>query len=191
MLAQDLGQYQTLIRQIASRSLYDSAKRRADVEDLVQEINLRLLSGALAQYDAARGTIEAFITVMAKTMAIDAWRRSQRRPIAASIEMEASERGGWDDSAGELRSHYLQANDLQDHSEDALAMLMREEQVNRLDNLIKQLDPDDQHFILVSCQDNFDSKQYAERLGVTEVALRVRKFRLGQKLRQMLLDSKS
>lgn len=185
----DIGKYQHIIRGVVIR-MAGPTSCAADLEDIIQSVNLRLLEGSIASYDQSRGTVEAFIAVMARSMTIDAWRRKKRAPIAASDEMDARENGGFDEGS-EYRSSYLSSEDIMDHSEDALTMLVREQQRERLEAVIKKLSKDDQHFLLVSMQPDYDNRAYAERLGVTEVALRVRKYRLAERLRSLLAEVQS
>lgn len=181
-----LEKYQSIIRVVVAR-MAGPKTCKADIDDVIQNVNLRLLESGLDNYDPNRGSIEAYIAVMARSMTIDAWRRKKRAPIAASDAIEASENGGYNDSSGDGRSYtYVPAESMTDHSEDALAMLLREEQRNRLEKAIKKLSPDDQHFLLISMRPDYDNQAYAKRLGMTEVALRVRKFRLAERLKALL-----
>lgn len=181
--------YQNIIRSVVIR-MAGATSCVADLEDVIQSVNLRLLETGLANFDPARGTIEAYIAVMARSMTIDSWRRRKRLPVAASDEMDARENGGYDEGDN-FRSSYLNAENITDHSEDVLSMLLREEQRGKMEAAIKKLTPDDQHFLLISMQPNYDNRAYAERLGLTEVALRVRKFRLAERLKAILAELQS
>jgi RNA polymerase sigma factor (sigma-70 family) len=195
---EDLAKYQDLIRTVVFK-MGGATTPRADLEDVVQNINLRLIETGLANFDPTRGSIEGYISVIAKTMTIDAWRKNQRLPIAASEAMDSSERGannvdsnhGVGEGSTGFSVAYLAANSLEDQSDDTLTMLLRDEQRDLLDSLIKQLPPDDQHFLLVSFKNDFSYKEYAARLGMTEVALRVRKHRIGERIRDLIAKIKS
>lgn len=185
----DITKYQHIIRSVVVR-MAGPTSCTADLEDVAQDVLIRLLETGLANFDAKRGSIEAYIAVMARSMTIDMWRRKKRAPIAASDEMDARENGGYDEGE-QHHSSYLSGEDITDHSEGALELLIREEQRGRLESVIKKLSPDDQHFLLISMQPDYDNRAYAERLGLTEVALRVRKFRLAERLRALLAETQS
>ena len=182
-----INTHQKLIRAVVFK-LAGATTPHADLEDVIQNVNLRLLEGGLTQFDPARGSIEAFITVMARSMTIDGWRRTQRRPTPAGDEIDTHVGHG---ECTAFHASNPQASDLTDHADDALTMLLREEQRNHVEEIIKRLPPDDQHFLLVSIRPEFDNRAYAKRLGVTEVALRVRKHRLSERLRSMINELKS
>jgi RNA polymerase sigma factor (sigma-70 family) len=183
-----IEKYQNIIRAVVVR-MAGSTSCSADIDDVVQSVNLRLLEHGMANYDPARGPVESYIAVMARTMTIDAWRRKKRAPLPASDQMDAKENGGYVD--GDARPSSISADSITDASDDALAMLIREERRTRLETAIKKLTPDDQHFLLVSMRPDYDNRLYAQRLGVTEVALRVRKFRLAERLRELLAGTQS
>lgn len=167
----DISQYQGLIRGVVGNMTGHTLSRH-DIADIVQEVNLRILDeNRRPDYDPARGEVTAWIACIARSMSIDALRRHSRRlPVSGPLEQRNED--------GETFLH-----DAEDVAEDALEMLMREEKRQRVENAIKRLHPDDQHFLIICVRDDFSYEEYAARLGVKPVALRVRKMRLAERLR--------
>lgn len=65
------------LRAMASRLVAD----RGLADELVQEVLVRLWKLA-GRYDATRGSVGAFVTTIARTTAVDLWRRPSSRPMA-------------------------------------------------------------------------------------------------------------
>ncbi len=170
-----LAEYQKLIKTIVWR-IAGHSLTKDDIDDVVQEVNLRLLDPARRpDHDPARGEVSAWIGTMARSMSIDALRKHGRMLPSSDVLDDDREEPG---------------ESLVDVSDDAITMLLREEQLSKLDSVIKSLPPDDQHFLIICLRDDYDNEAYAMRLGVQPVALRVRKMRLADKLRQMIRERK-
>ena len=184
----DIAEYQNLIKTVVWR-MAGTALTTADIHDVVQDVNLRLLDPDRSpEFDPTRGAKSALIGSMARSMAIDALRRRGRMIPISDLTYQGDD--GSESSCEDSIDALHQADPLHEIQNDAISTMLREEQRDELSNIIKQLSPDDQHFILICVRDDYDNDAYAERLGVKPVALRVRKTRLADKLKQMLVRSR-
>jgi len=84
------GAWEAFVRRYAGliiTAVRGVAREAADVEDLTQEVFLRLCKDdfrLLRSYDPARAALSTWITIVARSTARDAMRR--RRPVAVPIE---------------------------------------------------------------------------------------------------------
>lgn len=149
---------------------------RADVEDIVQDVNLHLMTKIPEQYDAARGELSTFIHTVARNLTIDYLRGRPWVRCSSLDEQSTSNEDGT-----EYFDHVAV-----DPGMDALTMLIRHEQEQRLTAAIKELEPEDRLFLKLVLSDDFDTESYAEKRGITAVAVRVRKSRIADKIRTLI-----
>ena len=167
-------QYQKLIHSVVYK-VAGHKMDRADLEDIVSAVNLRLLeeggSRSIGSFDPARGMeLTTFVGMVAKSAAVDALRRLKE-------EVPIQEEPG--DDAGE---YYTPVS----AETDALAALVRKEQVSRVRQAISMLSEEDQHFLEVLMSDTGSLEDYAAKLGVTVGNLKVRKHRIIARLKKIL-----
>src|SRR4051812_21705837 len=180
----DLVEVQGLIHAVVT-NVAGHALSKADLHDLVQETNLRVLTHT---FDATRGSLHGWVSSIARNLAIDAIRRVYRQAIPDSDSLNTAEHNDHEQNV----SLSIGSIDLTDpNAADVIEIITREQRLAKVQEVLDALHPDDLHFILISIKEDFDYESYAQKLGVTAVSLRVRKFRLGEKLRQMIskLDS--
>lgn len=179
----ELLKVQHVIRSVVFKVAGHSLDKN-DLQDILQEVNLRVLSGG---YDPARGTMAAWVSYIAHNKAIDALRRWSRRAKPASDAMDQATEGGAGDEDALANSNGIGDIEMADpHTEDILQALTRERMTGKIESVIGQLASDDLHFLLISLKSDFSYEDYAKDLGTSDVALRVRKHRLVEKLRLML-----
>jgi RNA polymerase sigma-70 factor, ECF subfamily len=166
----ELLKFQGLIKAVVT-NVAGHCLCQSDIQDLVQDTNMKVLTNT---FDPARGSMAGWVSTIAHNLAVSALRRTSRHAIPDSDALEDAEVG-----IGDI--------DVSDpNADDVLYILAREQKLAKIQSLLSKLDPDDQHFLIVSMRDDFDAEAYAKKLGVTPVALRVRKHRLGERLRAML-----
>lgn len=181
----ELLKFQNLIRAVVT-NVAGHAIDRNDLQDIIQETNIRVLTNT---FDPARGSMAGWVSTIAHNQAISALRRMSRHAPPSSDALDAAESGGSDPDEPHVN---LGSVDIADPAtEDILHILTRERLAEKIEAVLGQLNPDDVHFLLISCREDYSNAEYSKKLGVTEVALRVRKLRLGEKLRALLskLDS--
>lgn len=173
----DLAGVQNLIRAVVT-NVAGHALSQADLNDLVQETNLKALTH---KFDEARGSLQGWVSSIARNLAIDAMRRVRRQAIPDSDSLDAAEHNEYNDNAG------IHGIDLSDRSSaDIIEILTREHRLAKIQQALAKLHPDDQHFMIVSLREDYDCEKYAAKLGVSPISLRVRKHRLGERLRQIV-----
>lgn len=171
--------YQSLIRSVVM-NLAGKTTSMEDIDDIVQNINIKLLDGA-AKYNPERGTEEMFISMISRTTTIDKWRGNTRQHAlfssisAPSVSGEQSEQCS-DDTVK-----------MSDDSLNALELMLKQEKYAELENLLEHLKQDDRDFLMMCLCEEYDIRQCACGLGITEAALRVRKHRLLTKLKALSL----
>lgn len=158
-------------------SVVGSTIDRADVEDIVQDVNLHLMTKALGAHDPTRGELSTFIHTVARNLTIDYLRS---RPWVREQSLDNTDEHG-DPIGIDLATHGATNEDV-----DALAVLIKHEQEQRLAAAIKELEPEDRLFLRVVLSDDFDAESYAAKREITPVAVRVRKSRIADKLRQLI-----
>lgn len=150
------------------------------IDDLASEATIALLepngSRSLSSYDAARGmSLTTFIGMVAQSVAMDKFRQRVRKDSRTSSLDVPPEEGG---------ANALAA--LTDHAEDALSMLIRREQRERLQRAVETLSKSDRELLEATLTgDEAFTEKLAAR-GVSGVALRVRKCRLAERLRSAI-----
>lgn len=174
-----IEKYQGLIHKTV-RTVVGTSIDRADIEDIVQDVNVHLMSKALSAYDPSRSELATFIHTVTRNMTIDYLRGRNKlqswlgRDTPSCIESED----------GECNPNPVENIALDEL--DALGMLIKNEQEQRLAKAIEGLDPEDRMFLRVVLSDTFDAESYAAKRGVKAVAIRVRKSRIADKLRVLI-----
>lgn len=149
---------------------------RADVEDIVQDVNLHLMTKIPEQYDPSRGELSTFIHTITRNLTIDYLRG---RPWVRCTSLDEYSTNG--DDGTEYQEQLAV-----DPGLDALSALIKYEQEQRLAAAIKELEPEDRLFLKLVLSDDFDTESYAAKRGITAVAVRVRKSRIADKLRTLI-----
>ena len=151
------------------------------VADLVQDTALQLLeesgSRSLKEYDPDRGmSLSTFIGMVAKSVTLDHLRRNNRM-VKRERPLDDTEDG--DGLQAEAIAH--------EHGEDALSMLIRREQRERLTAVLDVLSSEDRMLLeALLTGDEYTVKQLADKMGITDGALRVRKYRMAERVRRAL-----
>ena len=184
-----IEEYQGIIYSVVRRVVNGSLGQE-EVKDIVQDVNLRLLDASRRpDHDPSRGEISQWICAMAKSMSLDALRKHGRR---AAVHFDESASASEDHVQGvATHSDAAQIHQLERAANDALSMLLREEQRSVLAGVVGLLSEADREFLAVSLRDDYCADAYAAEIGVKPVALRVRKLRLSEKIRTLLASTKS
>lgn len=130
-----------------------------EVNDMVQQVNEKLLR-KLPSYDKDRASMSTFAFTVARSTTLDAMRHRQRQPQPIQLELD---------------DHHLECD-------DALAVIMRQEQEQVVRSVISELPNDEYRFAIACMADDFDIGAYAAELGISRETLYVRKHRLMQKI---------
>lgn len=125
-------------------------RSREDAEDLTARVFMRLLE-RFPEIDTKKGSIQMFVTAMARNAVID-YRRARRR----GGEQEADE------------------NALLDGAETPLDTLMREEQMEQIKRALSELPSDTREMLELRYGEGLRHKEIAELLGVQEAAVKQR-----------------
>jgi RNA polymerase sigma-70 factor (ECF subfamily) len=155
--------YRTIIRSAVVRTGH-RAFTEEDLNDLVQDVYAKLLT-RLDRFDPARSTVTTFLFTVAKNLTLDAMRTKARRPQTEPLDDVVAV----DDEA-------------------AFERILRNEQEESIREAIGQLSEAEQLFAAEFLSDTFDLGAYAKRHSITADAVYLRKFRLTQKLRQLLCN---
>jgi len=134
-----------------------------DVDDLVQDVNLRLLGRHLSRFDASKSRASTFAYYVARSVTVDALRLRTRRPHATSDDQ-----------------------DVTDLHEPVLERMVRNEQIDLAYQAIYQLGDADLDLALACLDDDFKLHDYAKKLGVSPETMQVRKHRVMKRLRAMV-----
>ena len=167
-------QYQNLIHGIVYK-IAGHRLHRADIDDIVSAVNLRLLepdgAKSLSAFDPTRGMeLTTFIGMVAKSAAVDALRRLKHE---VPIQEEPDEDGG---------AYYTPVS----AEVDVLTSLIRREQADKVRQAISMLPEADQRFLEVLVSDTGDLEDYAAQLGVSVANMKVRKHRIIARLKKIL-----
>jgi RNA polymerase sigma factor (sigma-70 family) len=152
----DLGEYQRIIRSAVTRN-GGSFLPEGDVDDIVQQVNEKLLH-KLPHFDKDRSSMVTFAYTVARSTMLDILRSKRRQPVMVELDEES---GG---------------------DEDALAVLLRQEQETAVRKIISELPADEREFALLCMSDGFNLGRYAKEKGIARETVYVRKHRLMQKI---------
>ena len=140
---------------------------KPEIEDLVSEVNILLLTSRLDKYDPSKMAIDRYAAMIARHHTICLLRNRGRRWFT-SIETPKS---------------------ITDTATESFAgMVLRREQTERVKMVIASLPAHEQEFMAAMCEDDFDIFEWACREKVEEGVIRVRKHRLIAKIKKMLAE---
>lgn len=136
-----------------------------DVEDIVQDVNVRLLGKHRKQYDSARGMKPStWAYLVAQCCALDALRAARRRPQMVSLDPAMKE--------ADLR--------------DAFSRLLEAERFEIYRCAVDELGPENAAFIRETMADDFDAREYSARHGMSFKTVYCKKHRLVSKLTKIV-----
>jgi RNA polymerase sigma factor (sigma-70 family) len=134
------------------------------IDDVVQNVCIKLCQDG---YDPKRGMkFRTYVGMVTKCIAIDYVRSWKRHAI-------------WD--AGN-------PDEVAAGNEDALALLIRQEELSKMQRVVELLNPEQQELLAALQEDDFSIQAYADKHGFAPSYVYVLKFRLSKKLRTLLKD---
>lgn len=159
-------------------------RQRLDPDDIVQEVSLAAVRPAGAEVDEARQR-EAFgwLCHVAEQRIIDAHRRhfgAAKRDAAREVSIDAPRRAADGDEAGGLAS--LLAVSMTTPSQ----AMSREAKEYRLAQAVESLPEEQRQAIRLRYVDGLSTREIADRIGKSDVAVRVMLSRTVHKLQQLL-----
>ena len=161
-------------------------RQRLDPDDIVQEVSLAAVrpAGATAPEGLPRDPF-GWLCHVAEQRIIDAHRRhfgAAKRDAAREVSIDAPRRGSTADDAGGLAS--MLAVSMTTPSQ----ALSRDAKEYHLRQAIEALPPEQREAIRLRYVDGLATRDIAERLGKSDVAVRVMLSRIVQKLQQLLAE---
>jgi RNA polymerase sigma-70 factor (ECF subfamily) len=161
-------------------------RQRLDPDDIVQEVSLAAVrpAGATAPEGPPRDPF-GWLCHVAEQRIIDAHRRhfgAAKRDAAREVSIDAPRRGSTADDAGGLAS--MLAVSMTTPSQ----ALSRDAKEYHLRQAIEALPPEQREAIRLRYVDGLATRDIAERLGKSDVAVRVMLSRIVQKLQQLLAE---
>ena len=206
----NISEYQPLIKSVVI-NMAGRTTHISDIEDTIQNINIKLLDGLLNKYDASRGTIEMFIINVARSTTIDMWRRNTRKAKIFATPSDPRSRSDHDTAEdGRVLDHSLDTYDNTTYvdavdvditevqqsvvchmSQSALSAMLNVERDSELLWVLDLLNDSDKAFILAAVCDDYDIKARADDLGITDGALRIKKHRVLNKLKSIASNKRS
>ena len=162
-------------------------RQRLDPDDIVQEVSLAAVRPAVSTSDEATPQRDPFgwLCHVAEQRIIDAHRRhfgAAKRDAAREVSIDAPRRGSTDYDAGGLAS--MLAVSMTTPSQ----ALSRDAKEYHLRQAIEALPPEQREAIRLRYVDGLATRDIAERLGKSDVAVRVMLSRTVQKLQQLLAE---
>ena len=156
-----------------SMQVYVAALRLMKDEDNAQEIVQMAFIQAYKQLASWRGeTFGAWVTIIANHMALRMLEKEKRRPTVSIDETD-------DDAEDENRSAViLQADEGYDEE--------REQRLQALETAVSRLPEQDQQIIRWHYYDSVPLQTIADRLGQTENNIKVRVFRIRERIKKMM-----
>lgn len=144
--------------------------RPSDAEDLASEVVVKALN-RLHRFKVNQAQLGTWVFVIGRNHAYDMLRKDKNDPL----RQESMDLQMWMETTGE---------DTAMVDEDAL--MSRPEIFNRLDQAMKQLDPDERELLHLSIDAGQTAAQIGPRMGMTTGQVRVRKHRLLVRMRDLL-----
>jgi len=142
---------------------------RVAVEDVVQEIWLRVVGIYEQSFQSGSGSPRAFVFAVAKLVLLEVERHAYAR------EQKAATPGGttWQKAIGQLPNEVTSLTQ----------RLSRDERVKRFLAQVELLDEDDRRLLLFCGMEDMSQREAAERLGLSTDAAAKRWQRLAERLR--------
>ena len=153
--------------------VYGAALRLMKDEDNAQEVVQMAFIQAYQQLASWRGeNFGAWVTIIANHMALRMLEKEKRRPTVSIDETD-------DDAEDENRSAViLQADEGYDEE--------REQRLQALETAVSRLPEQDQQIIRWHYYDSVPLQTIADRLGQTENNIKVRVFRIRERIKKMM-----
>ena len=177
----DSGAWAGLVR-IHHRRVYGLCYRftnnSADAEDLTQDVFLKIYSN-LASFDMARGSLQVWITTMARNLLVDNFRRTRNQRSTDSLD------AGWDE-ADELRPiDRLTASGPSPHEKAA-----QKELAKMVQGALAKVSIELREAVILRDLQDMDYKEIAQVLGIPEGTVKSRISRGRAELARLLERSK-
>jgi RNA polymerase sigma-70 factor (ECF subfamily) len=150
----------------------------ADAEDLTQDVFLKIYSN-LASYDTTRGSLQVWITTMARNLLVDNFRRTRNQRSTDSLD------AGWDES-DELRPvDRLQALGPSPHEKAA-----QKELAKMVQDALARVSVELREAVILRDLQDMDYKEIAQVLGIPEGTVKSRISRGRAELARLLERNK-
>lgn len=152
-----------------------------DAEDLTQDVFLKIYSN-LTSFDVARGSLQVWITTLARNLLVDHFRRTRNLRVTGSLDE------GWDEG-GELRPMVpmdrLEAKGPSQHDQAT-----RRELEKMVQNALAQVSPELREAVILRDLQDMDYKEIAQVLGIPEGTVKSRISRGRAELARLLERNK-
>lgn len=158
--------YRQRLMSIIRLRLGSSLRRRADVEDLLQEALLRAFRGLKGFEWEGRPQFVAWLTTITERTCTDFVRRNvEAEKNSVRREVSLGERVGSEGSGARL------ADILRGPSDEPHRAMRREERLSRLEDALDSLAPQHREVIILSILQRLPTREVARRLGLTSGAV--------------------
>ena len=164
---EDLMKVQDLIKCVVSKTA-GTQLTREEFDEVVQDVNVKMLSGGLRLYREGKGKFSTWTHKIARGVVLDYLRNRGRRPkCSISIDEEM-------DNAPEDRGpkHFANLHLITEHlttSASVLEKMVKEEQYNRLLKAISRLSPLEQE--ILAAYSNGEMAEYIKASGMDQRAI--------------------
>jgi RNA polymerase sigma-70 factor (ECF subfamily) len=149
-----------------------------DAEDLTQDVFLKIFSN-LASYDAARGSLQVWITTMTRNLLVDNFRRTRNQRATSSLD------DGWE-SAEELKPiDRLTARGVSPHEATA-----QKELAAMVQSALARVSVELREAVILRDLQDLDYKEIAQVLGIPEGTVKSRISRGRAELARLLERNK-
>lgn len=147
--------------------------RTEDAEDITSSVFLKLVAG-LDRFDGRRGSVLTWLLAMARNAVIDHHRRARAHGAARTGEVPVEE----------------MAEQLAANAVDPLGSLIRDEELRRLDRLVRRLPAETREMFALRFGEGLSVRETAGVLGLGEDAAKQRFARAFRKIREELSTPK-
>ena len=180
----NLEDHQVLIRSVVQKYCSNYRGHDTDIEDIVQDINERLLSPGSRHFNPDKGLKPStWVYIVAKSVCLDHLRHTGCQPRHVDLDSllnptDDTEKRSLGKTKGKLS-----------HDPTAAVLLLEHERMQMLEGILDKLPPGDREFIGLIMTGEMDLEQYAAKTNTTIKTLYVRKHRIIQFLKAQLASS--
>lgn len=184
------------LQKVISRAVWSVTKGAAskdDIQDMVQEVNIAMLSPgsrSLKSFDPSKGTkLETWVYMIARSVCVDTIRTNNKKSLP---KVYLHDGGDFPQNSGP-HSNRLGIEDRADsEGKDPLALLLESEQRGKILTAMEQLSKADRDFLIMMFSDgDHSSEEMALQLGINIKTVYSRKHKLVRKLARLLSSSRS
>lgn len=153
----------------------------SEAEDLTQDVFLKIYSN-LTSFDVARGSLQVWITTLARNLLVDHFRRTRNLRITGSLDE------GWE-QAGDLRP-MIAADRLEAKGPNQHDQATRRELEKMVQQALAQVSPELREAVILRDLQDMDYKEIAQVLGIPEGTVKSRISRGRAELARLLERNK-